>query len=994
MIYRSLLITLLLASPVAGFAQSVSQSAQTAPSNDRERGFQLVIEAREKLRNGDSQDLPEVLKLFKQAIAIFQAQGDRFSEARTLSLIGDAYLTFKQPRQAIDSYQKSLEILSQIKSPEPELQKQIQASEAIFLQSLGYSYSQINEFDLAIRTYQRALAKARDAQLLGRQSTILSNIGNLYVSIGVPSKGLENLLQALKINESDPESTSPLNILVNIGFAYRNLGQFDNALKYYQQASKAAQASGDRVVMSSILNNIAGVYRSYGKYTQALENYQASLKISQELSLSRQAAITISNIGSVYKEIGQYDRALSQYKQALPLSQAMGNRQLESILLSNIGSIYSDKNEFQTALDYYNQAFKIHQDLNDVPAQVKTLSNIALSYSQLQQPDKALVTYAQVMQLLQKVVDLSTEAVVLSNMGGIYADLKRYEESLSANQRALAIHRQLGERRGESIVLSNIGDLFRDRQKTELAILFYKNSVNIREALRQELRSLSAAEQEAFKGSVAQTYRKLADLLLQQERILEAQQVLDLLKVQELDEYLQDVRGNSQTVKGVELLDTEQRFLTDYLAIQNRAIQASKEAIEIIKFTAENRSPQQQQRLQELQNIQLRSTEQLNDYVQSPAVTSILQQISSSGDRSNNANLRQFATLQTNLQQLPQKAAILYPLILDDRLEIIVVLPNGEPLRHTVNISRQQLNRVILNFRSEVRDPSSFDVLDSSQQLYQWLIAPIAADLQRNKIQTIIYAPDGQLRYLPIAALHDGKQWLVEQYSINTITAASLTNLSARRSSQDLRVLAGAFATGRYSFQVNGENFNFAGLPFAGKEVESLVAKLPNSTKLVDQDFNAKTTTTKFKQFNIIHLATHAAFVIGKPEESFVLFGDGSRASLRDVATWSLQNVDLVILSACETGLGGKLGNGTEIMGFGYQMEYAGAKAAIASLWQVSDGGTQILMDNFYNILLQSSQQPKSTILAQAQRAMIQSNNQEFTHPYYWSSFILIGNGF
>jgi CHAT domain-containing protein len=122
-----------------------------------------------------------------------------------------------------------------------------------------------------------------------------------------------------------------------------------------------------------------------------------------------------------------------------------------------------------------------------------------------------------------------------------------------------------------------------------------------------------------------------------------------------------------------------------------------------------------------------------------------------------------------------------------------------------------------------------------------------------------------------------------------------------------------------------------------------------------------------------------------------VLFGDGSRASLRDVATWSLQNVDLVILSACETGLGGKLGNGTEIMGFGYQMEYAGAKAAIASLWQVSDGGTQALMDRFYD-LLSDPQITKASVLAKSQRSLIKGND-EFSHPYYWSPFILIGNG-
>jgi CHAT domain-containing protein len=168
--------------------------------------------------------------------------------------------------------------------------------------------------------------------------------------------------------------------------------------------------------------------------------------------------------------------------------------------------------------------------------------------------------------------------------------------------------------------------------------------------------------------------------------------------------------------------------------------------------------------------------------------------------------------------------------------------------------------------------------------------------------------------------------------------------------------------------------------------------------------------------YNIVHLATHAAFVTGKPEDSFVLFGDGSRATLRDVENWSLPNVDLVVLSACETGVGGQFGNGEEILGFGYQMQRTGAKAAIASLWSVSDGGTQALMDTFY-AALQTDKMTKTEALRQAQIALITGDYQvlgqqrgltvqqrinsnlpktvttRLSHPNYWAPFILIGNG-
>jgi CHAT domain-containing protein/tetratricopeptide (TPR) repeat protein len=962
---------------------------QTAPTNEAS-GFQLMIEGRKQLQNGDPN---RALDLFRQAIAAFRKSGDIFSEARTFNLIGDANLLKKDAKAAIASYEQSLQVIQDLLlkagNLPPENLQVVRQEEVVVLQNLAYTLNLVNDVPRAIAMYELATAKAEAVNLGNRQVAILNSLGYIYIESGNPSKGLELSQKALNINQSLANPNNSLVILINIGYAYRQLGRSDQALDFYRQAEKIAQADKNISVLSSIFNNIATIYLSQGKYAQALESYKSSLKLAEEASEFRKAAITGSNIGSVYKAIGQYDRALEYYQKALQEVKRLGDRQSESVFLNNIGSIYNDKGQVQRSLDYYQQAYKIHLELKDLPAQAKTLNNIALAHSELRQHAQALETYSQVLALLKKANNLSTEAIALGNIGGIYVNLKRYPEAINLYQQAATIHQQLGERAGESVVLSQLGRLFASTNQPELAILFYKQSVNLREQLRKELRSLSQAEQKIFTGKVAQTYRELADILLKQNRVLEAQQVLDLLKVQELDDYLKNVRGNAKTATGISLLDPERRFLSDYNAIQNRMIQSSQEAIEILKITPESRTTAQSQKLQELIQIQERSSQQLNTYIQNPAVVSILQQVTGAG--SGEVNLQQFASLQNNLQELSQKSAILYPLILEDRLELILVPAKGDVIRRTVNVKREAINQLIVNFRSEVRDPSSLDVLDSSQQLYQWLIAPIAADLQKAGVETIIYAPDGQLRYLPIAALHDGKQWLVERYAINTITAASLTKLSDRRSNQPLRVLAGAFITGRYIFEVNGEIFNFAGLPFAGKEIENLTDKLPNSIKLVDQNFSVKSTVDKFKNYNIIHLATHAAFVSGEPEDSFVLFGDGSRASLRDVATWSLQNVDLVILSACETGLGGRLGNGTEIMGFGYQMEYAGAKAAIASLWQVSDGGTQALMDRFYNIL-PKPQITKAAVLAKAQRSLISSAG-EFSHPYYWSPFILIGNG-
>ncbi|MEM6402886.1 MAG: CHAT domain-containing protein, partial [Cyanobacteria bacterium P01_D01_bin.116] len=150
-------------------------------------------------------------------------------------------------------------------------------------------------------------------------------------------------------------------------------------------------------------------------------------------------------------------------------------------------------------------------------------------------------------------------------------------------------------------------------------------------------------------------------------------------------------------------------------------------------------------------------------------------------------------------------------------------------------------------------------------------------------------------------------------------------------------------------------------------------------------------TTVKMNEYNIVHLATHAAFVPGDASLSFILFGDGKIANLKEIGNWTLNNVDLVVLSACETGIGGKFGNGEEILGLGYQFQSRGARATIASLWQVDDVGTQVLMNEFYNNLKQQKI-TKAEALRQAQTTLIKSQTN-LKHPNYWAPFILIGNG-
>ncbi|MCU0570514.1 MAG: CHAT domain-containing protein [Oculatellaceae cyanobacterium Prado106] len=459
---------------------------------------------------------------------------------------------------------------------------------------------------------------------------------------------------------------------------------------------------------------------------------------------------------------------------------------------------------------------------------------------------------------------------------------------------------------------------------------------------------------------LSSTYRMLADNLLQRNRVIEAQQVLDLLKVQELEEYLQNVRQDDSGTP-LSLLPSEKQVITLY----DQALQRGD------RFAAFQQNSTVLEQVSQLQR---------------EAKTQTL-------------HLEQLIPLQNQLKQV-KNAAFFYPLVLADRLELVLIRSEGEPIRRSVAVDRAMFEGAIAEFREQIANPLR-NKSSAAQQLYSWLIQPLESELQG--IETLLYAADGQLRYVPLGALYDGQEWLIQRFTINYITAASFTDFTTTiTANQPLRVLAGGFSEGEVQFQIGSQSFRFAGLPNAATELHNIASHVSNTTSFLNQQFNREM-MNHVNEYSILHFATHAEFVPGSPEESFILFGNGDRVTLQDIATWQLPNVDLVVLSACQTAVGDKFGNGEEILGLGYQMQRTGAKAAIASLWSVDDSGTQMLMNAFYAALTQPNI-TKAEALRKAQIALITGDfaslgipNPEQTasihRPYYWAPFILIGDG-
>lgn len=1007
------------------------------------------------------------IEYLEQALSVYQTLENSESIGHTLHRIGESYRELGSYEEAIVAQERALEAYRQIRNnPENyhigsflalngigniyydqgdkynELiyreraldalrQTSFRESLLIHLTSYGQTLSQLGRYEDGLAAYQEALAISQELEMPVRERTALLGIGQMQRFLGYSSEAFDTLEEALIFSEqldSEEKISFPdYWILGEIANVYGDRGNYERSLEYHQLGIDQAVAENDIYYQIVSLSNIGSIYTDLGEYEQSLNANQRALILIQEnqaqgdeFQAKFQEASVLSGIGSAHHALGQYEQSLNYYQQALEIFQSLQGTWIGIIaqgqtadVLNSIGLSYLAVEDYDAAENALQASLGISQTIIRPSSEMTALGNLGSVYDDLEEYDKALKVYQESLAISRRIGSLDGEAVYLNNLGVLSLNLEQPNKAVEYFEQSLVIREQIGDRVGKAYTFSNLGWAYESLGQPELAVFFYKQSINTFEEIRSSNAGLDTDLQSSYVDSIADHYRDLADLLLQEDRVLEAQRVLDLLKVQELDDYLDNVRGNTQTASGIEYWKPEEEILARYQELQADAISLGQELTRLNRIKEGGSiTPEEDARRLQLINLRTQLAEQFNDFINSESVQTALDQLSRTELRQS-LSLEALSGLRNKLAALD--AVLFYPLILEDRLELVITTPDQEPIHRTVEgVGREDVNHVVQEFRQALDNPSS-DATVPAQKLYQWLIEPIEAGLAAAGVETIIYSPDGALRYIPLAALYDGDLWLVERFRINNITAESLQEIDAQpQTTPD--ILAGAFADQSLSYPV-GRNF-YQGLLFAGREVEQLSETVDEIISLFDQDFDRETFFAEIDNANVLHFATHADLVPGDASESFILFGSGETLTLRDISTLSLFHIDLVVLSACETGLGGFDNNGAQILGMGYQFQTRGAKAVVASLWSVNDSSTQALMNTFYRAL----QQPgisKSEALRRAQVTLITGNDallgdnprgivdwgdnvqdtlpeevvSRLNHPYYWAPFILIGNG-
>ncbi|MEG4920077.1 CHAT domain-containing protein, partial [Microcoleus sp. F10-D1] len=786
---------------------------------------------------------------------------------------------------------------------------------------------------------------------------------------------LAKLEEALALYRADRNYAQATRTLLSMGKIYANFGQFQSALDSYNQALPLSQQAGAKAEEAAVINSFGQLYTDLSDPKNALDYYNQALPLFYQLNDQTAVANTLNNIGNIQAATGNWKNALDSYNKALVISRPAGNLAAESTALTGIGSTYIASKEWSTALNAYNQALNISRHLND---KVK-------------------------------------ETTVLNQIGKIQAALGQNSTALENYNQGLSLSRQLGYKTEEAHILYNQAILNRQQNNLAAAKTPIETAINIIENLRtqiasQELRQSYFARNQDY-------YQFYIDLLMQlhqknpdQGYDAQAFHASERARARSLLELLSEASANIRQGVDSQLLAQEQNLQQQLSDFQTRKYQ----------IVSAQSTPEAVNEIQQKIDTVLKELAQIEAKIR--------------------ASSPRYAALKypepLNLQQIQQQ-------VIDDNT-LLLEYSLGEERSYLWAVtktsftsyelpSRTEIETTAKNFRDTLTKPTTRTspqmVAESAGLLSQMILAPVASELGNKRL---LIVADGALQYIPFGALTLEKSeapLIVKHEIVNLPSASTLAilrrDMATRQPapktialfadpvfSTDDERLKGT-STSPVTKNQTVENLPveaqqlqrsaseaeiyWTRLPFSRTEAEQILALVPDDLEKQALDFTANRTTATnpdLSQYRIVHFATHGFANSKHPELSGLVLSlvdekgtlQNGYLRLNDIFNLNLP-AELVVLSACQTGLGKDI-KGEGLVGLTRGFMYAGAPRVVVSLWSVDDRVTSELMTRFYKKMLQDKLAPAAA-LRSAQIEVLQL--PQWQSPYYWAAFGLQG---
>ncbi|MBX2859270.1 MAG: CHAT domain-containing protein [Cellvibrionaceae bacterium] len=750
---------------------------------------------------------------------------------------------------------------------------------------------------------------------------------------------------------ASPEGLLPSDSEADEGFASLVA---ENSIEAWSQQVADYADSSDTQVYRQALRGMASAQQKRGLYRQSLATLKKLASIDRpetEIGESdaRRSARMLSALGNALLASDDH-QAEQVLLSAIELAKNNQDAVLQAGLNNNLGNYYSVNARHWPAFRAYLRSAKL--SINQ-----RRPLDAARAYANLARSEIALRDYPQALSSLNKsrgfLSSLGSEgdshkATILIHVAKSYQlvaqnDAPRFGQSLLEANRVLleaeVLSRQLQDETLQSYALGNLSRLYQLDSRSGEALALARRAIQLAQSAQapeslyrwhwQEGQLLR--QRGELKGAI-QAYRRAV-------AVIEASQQANLQRYENADVYFR------QLVEPVylDLVDAllKQSEIEQDAAAKQRQLAAAREVVEQYKVA------------------------ELKNYYRHDCSINLEAQ-------------------RTPVENATQDAAVIYPVILPERIELLLSLPGKtadqrQLRRFSLPLSSDNLTQTLNTFRSHLENFStSGELMKSSQQLYRWLVKPYRELLDSEKINTLVFVPAGQLRLIPMAALHDGEKFLVENYAVALTSTLSL--LDPRPLQGGKLLLAGL------SEAVN----DFPALDYVPYELSSIAA-LRGGEVLLDGDFNAEDFAKEVqgKHYSVIHVASHAQFT-GDDSSSFLQTYDQQMdmSALKQIFSstkYRERPLELLVLSACQTASGDARA-GLGLAGVALK---AGARSALGSLWNIGDQSTALLMQSFYRHLYLHGVS-KAEALRRAQLSLLEQ--ESFAHPSYWSAFLLMDN--
>lgn len=945
------------------------------------------------------------------------AEGNRLSDLQTT----------ESRIQAIKKYEEALPLWREVGD---------KRREAYALAALGDTYFFLGETIRAADYYSQQLPLWRDIGDVLNEAVTLNNIGFVYWRMSEFQKALESLFQALPLRRQAGDRRGEANTLNNIGLIYQDLGNFAKASEFYNEALPLRRAVADTAGEASTLNNIGQVQRRLGDLQLSLQLFEQALPLWRAAGNRRSEGVTLNNIGAIYSELEEFQTALEYYDKALTLNRGVSDRHGEASTLHNQGRVYLKLGDQHKAIEHFSKALALFRAVSDRSGQAAALTSLAQAYFVSDNVQKALEQYGEALEIRQAIGDPYYEADTLRHMAVTYTSLKKSEKALEFSHEALKKSRAIKDRLGEARALHGIALLERDRNNLKEAQEQIRLAIEIIESTRskiasQELRSSFSASRQSF-------YSFYVDLLMRMHSSesaagndVRAFEISERAHARGLLEMLTEARIDVREGIASNLRKREQDVQARLSQIQNQLILAnSRSKPDSARITSLEQEFAKVDAERAAVEVEIRQKHPRYAKLQYPAPLG-LKAIQQALD--NHTVLLEYS--------LGADASYLFAITRNDFLT--ARLPAAATLKNQVTALRDAI--AIKPDRSAVSN-----YLQKSVSLHQDLVQP-ASRLLRGKRSLIIipdgilhYLPFEVLlqsdssrtsnlnfRQLP---------YLVSNYSISYAPSATVM-VNLRTSEEDNQVAARTFlgfgdalytksdseqhATVRSALQsAAGETkpWELQQLPESRREIQR-IAGLFSPTKVdvfLGEDAKEENVKAEGQQnhYRFLHFAVHGLLNENKPQYSGLVLSlprdanekvkpqegaaPANRIASDDVSSrpavedgllqvYEIFNLkldaDLIVLSACETGLG-KETRGEGLVGLTQAFLYAGTKSLVVTVWKVQDRSTSDLMVGFYRHL-KNPRMNNAEALRQTKLEMIRKG--VYSHPYYWAGFVLIG---